>query len=220
MLDFEALRQRMVDHQLRPSEITDPDVIRAFSTLPREQFVAVVEQPFAYGDKELMMSAAAPNRRMMAPVQLARLVHALPRGENVRAMVIGCGSGYSAAILARLAGTVIAVEEDENLAISAQQRLAALAIGNVSVVQGKLTDGSPGGSPYDAILIDGAVEVVRPSLVSQLKPEGRLATIVRGEAISRAVICERTGDDGADWPLFEAWAPLLPGFERKREFVF
>jgi protein-L-isoaspartate(D-aspartate) O-methyltransferase len=218
MLDFEVLRQRMVDHQLRPGEITDLDVIRAFATVPREQFVAAAEQPFAYGDKELMMSAAAPSRRMMAPVQLARLIQTLPRGGHLKAIVIGCGSGYAAAILAQLVGTVVAVEEDEHLLSLARQRLGTVS--NVGIVRGKLTEGYDSGAPYDAVLIDGAIEIVPPALFLQLKTDGQLATIVRREAISRAVLYERVGHDDTEWPLFEAWAPLLPGFERKREFVF
>ena len=113
MADFAALRQRMVDNQIRTSEVTDREVIRAFLTVPREAFAAPAERPFAYADRELQMAAAAPDRRMMDPVRLARLVHALPRGPEIKAMVVGCGSGYSAAILARLVGSVVAVEEDD-----------------------------------------------------------------------------------------------------------
>ena len=108
MADFAALRQRMVDNQLRTSEVTDRDVIRAFLTVPREIFAAPAERPFAYADRELRMAASAPDRRMMDPVRLARLIHALPRGPEMKAMVVGCGSGYSAAILARLVGSVVA----------------------------------------------------------------------------------------------------------------
>jgi protein-L-isoaspartate(D-aspartate) O-methyltransferase len=220
MLDFEALRQRMVDHQLRPSEITDYDVIRAFMTVPRERFVEPAEQLFAYGDGELTMSASAPHRRMMAPVQLGRLVQALPHGPDAKAMVIGCGTGYSAAILARLVHSVVAVEEDETLAVLARQRLKAVGADNVRIVEGRLVDGHPAEAPYESILIDGAVEIVPAALIRQLVPEGLLATIVRGEAISRGMLYERIGDEAAEWPLFEAWATLLPGFERAREFVF
>ena len=91
---------------------------------------------------------------------------------------------------------------------------------NVAVVQARLTDGYPAEAPYDGILVDGAVEYVPDALIRQLKPGGLLAVIERGERVSRAMLYERVGEDAARRPLFDAWAPLLPGFERKREFVF
>jgi protein-L-isoaspartate(D-aspartate) O-methyltransferase len=219
MTDFAALRQRMVDNQIRPSEVTDHEVIRAFLAVPREIFVETTEQPFAYADRELRMAASAPNRRMMDPVRLARLVHALPHGPETKAMVVGCGSGYSAAILSRLAGSVVAVEEDKTLAALARENLAALGV-NVPVEEAKLVEGFPSGSPYDAILVDGAIEVLPDALVAQLKPGGNLAVIERDDRVSRAMLYEKVGADATKWPLFDAWATLLPGFERRREFVF
>jgi protein-L-isoaspartate(D-aspartate) O-methyltransferase len=220
MLDFAALRQRMVDNQIRPSAVTDPDVIRAFLAVPREIFVADEEKPFAYGDRELVMSPSAPQRRTMVPVQLARLLQALPLGPGAKALDVGCGSGCSAALLARLTGSVVALEEDAGLAAMARARLKRLGATNVAVVEGKLTEGWPAAAPYDAILIDGAVEVAPDSLIAQLRPGGMLAAIVRAERISRAMLYERVGETVAKWPQFEAWATLLPGFERKPEFVF
>jgi protein-L-isoaspartate(D-aspartate) O-methyltransferase len=220
MADFAALRQRMVDNQIRPSEVTDHDVIRAFLAVPREIFVEPAEQPFAYADRELRMAPSVPNRRMMTPVSLARLVHALPRGPATKAMVVGCGSGYSAANLAQLAGPIVAVEEDKLLAAMAREILARLGVANVSVVEAKLVEGFPGGAPYDAILVDGAVEVLPDALVAQLKAGGFLAAIERDERLSRAMLYEKVGEKAAKRSLFDAWATLLPGFERRREFVF
>jgi protein-L-isoaspartate(D-aspartate) O-methyltransferase len=220
MLDFPALRLRMVDNQIRPSEVTDLDVIRAFSTVPREIFVDPAERPFAYADRELRLTPYAGGRRMMDPVQLARLVHALPRGGDVKAMVVGGGTGYSAAILSHLAGSIVMVEQDERLATEARERMRDLGLGNVSVVSAGLTEGHPAGGPYDAILIEGAVEMPPATLLGQLKPGGLLATVERDDRLSRAVLYERVGDDIAKWPQFDAWATLLPGFERHREFVF
>jgi protein-L-isoaspartate(D-aspartate) O-methyltransferase len=220
MADFAALRQRMVDNQLRTREVTDREVIRAFSTVAREMFAAPDEQPFAYADRELRMAASAPNRRMTDPVTLARLVHALPRGPETKAMVVGCGSGYSTAILAQLNGSVVAVEEDKALAALALQNLTALGVTNASVVEGKLAEGHRERAPYEAILVDGAVEVLPDAILRQLKPGGLLATVERDDRVSRAMLYEKVGDDTAKRPLFDAWATLLPGFERKREFVF
>jgi protein-L-isoaspartate(D-aspartate) O-methyltransferase len=220
MDDFATLRQRMVDNQIRPSEIHDHDVIQAFLDVPREIFVAPRERPFAYADRELLMADAAPERRMMDPVRLARLVHALSRGPEVKAMVVGGGSGYSAAILRLLVGSVVVVEEHPALAALARDNARALGATNISVVEAKLVDGYPGGSPYDAILVDGAVDFVPDALIGQLTHGGLLATIEREDRISRAMLYEKVRNRSTKWPLFEAWLTPLPGFVRPREFVF
>ena len=221
MYDFAGLRQRMVDNQIRPSEVTDRDLIRAFREVPRELFVQPADQAFAYSDLELRVPASlGADRRMMDPIQLARLIQILQLGPSSKIMVIGCGTGYSAAIAARLAGKVVAVEEDPALAALAREKLGAVGAVNASVVEAKLREGYPAEAPYDAILIDGAVEFVPDDLIAQLRPAGMLAAIERQERISRAMLYERVGSDAARWPQFEAWATLLPGFERKREFVF
>jgi protein-L-isoaspartate(D-aspartate) O-methyltransferase len=123
-------------------------------------------------------------------------------------------------VLAELAGSVVALEEDAGLASMARERLMELGATNVRVVEGKLVEGWPAEAPYDGILVDGAVEVVPDALIAQLRPGGSLAAIVRLERISRAMLYERVGEGAAKWPLFEAWATLLPGFQRKPEFVF
>jgi len=220
MMDFARLRQQFVDNQVRPSEITNRELVQAILAVPREIFVEAAEQPFAYSDLELPMSAAAPDRRMIDPVQLARLLQTLSIGRVSDVMVIGCGTGYSAALLARIAGTVVAVEEHEALAAAARENLRSLGAANVKVVQSKLTDGHPDGAPYEAILVDGAVEFVPDSLIAQLRPAGQLVVVERGERISRAMLYERIGTGASKWPQFEAWATALPGFERRREFVF
>lgn len=220
MTDFATLRQRMVDNQIRTSAVTDHLIIGAFLSVPREIFVEAAEQPFAYADRELAMAATAPQRRMIEPVLLARLVQALPLTSQTNALVVGCGTGYSAAIVGRLAGTVIALEQDAGMAEIARARLAAVGATNAKVVTGKLSDGHAAGGPYGAILVEGAVERLPEALTGQLAPEGALATVEREERISRAMLYERVGAEVSRWPQFEAWATLLPGFERKRAFVF
>jgi protein-L-isoaspartate(D-aspartate) O-methyltransferase len=221
MVDFATLRQRMVDNQIRTGGVTQRELIKALLDVPREGFVASAEQPFAYADRELKLPASpGVDRRMMPPAQLARLIQTLPLGPNAHVMALGCGTGYSAAILGRLAGTVVAVEEDATLAATAQARLQALEAANITVVEARLTEGYPAEAPYEAILVDGAVEVLPERLLAQLRPEGSLAVIERGEGVSRAMLYGRVGGEAAKWPQFDAWAPLLPGFARKREFVF
>jgi protein-L-isoaspartate(D-aspartate) O-methyltransferase len=208
----------MVDNQIRPSEVTDHDLIKAFLSVPREVFVEEPERPFAYSDRELRLPSA--ERRMIDPVQLARLLQELRIGPGTDMMIVAAGSGYSTALAARLAARVVAVEEDERLAARAEETLRSLGVENATIVRAPLTAGHPAGGPYDVILVDGAVETVPDALVLQLKADGRLAVIEREERISRAMLYERIGDRATKWPLFEAWATLLPGFERKREFVF
>ena len=135
-------------------------------------------------------------------------------------MVVAGGSGYSAAIMARLCGSVTLVEEDRTLAASARENLAALGITNAPVVDAKLVEGYPAGGPYDAILVAGAVEIVPAAILRQLNDGGLLAAIEKDDRVSRAMLYEKVGTDIAKRALFDAWAMLLPGFERKREFVF
>ena len=197
MTDFAALRQRMVDNQLRTSEVTDRRVIAAFLELPRERFAEAAERPFAYTDRELKVADSAPERTMMVPVTLARLIQALlDAGDDRNALVVGCGSGYSAAIMARLFADVVAVEEDRALAHQARETLAELGIGNVSVAEGRLVDGDQRGGRYDAILVDGAVEVVPPPILAAI--EVRRAPFHSGARRTRqprnALRADRGGD--------------------------
>lgn len=220
MADFAALRQRMVDNQIRPSEVTDLKVIDAFLAVPRELFAERSEEPFAYADRELRMAASVPARRMMMPVTLARLIHALPRGPEAKVLVVGCGSGYSAAILASLVGSVVALEEDRELAAIARDKLAAVGAGSVKVKEGKFADGYAADAPYDGILVEGSVELLPDRLIGQIRSGGLLAVVERDDRLSRAMLYEKVGEEAAKWPLFDAWATPLPGFERRREFVF
>lgn len=221
MMDFEALRRRMVDNQVRPSAVTDHAVIEAFLAVPREPFVAEDEKPFAYADRPLKMAASANDRRAMDPASLARLVQALRgAGSGERALAVGCGSGYSAAILARLFREVVALEDDSSLAALARERLPSVGASNVSVIEGTLAAGHAGRAPYDAILIEGAVETLPAALLGQLAPGGLLAAVESDGRMSRAMLYERVGEGAARRPLFDAWATPVPGFERPREFAF
>lgn len=220
-MDFATLRRHMVDNQIRTVDVTDRRLLAALLAVPRESFVPAAQKPFAYSDREIPLAAGAgEDRCLMAPAHLARLVQALALRPSDVALVVGCGTGYSAAVMARLAASVVAVEEDEGLARFAEERLRRLGVDNAAVVQGPLTEGYPGEGPYDAILVDGAVEVLPPALAAQLNRGGRLAVIERRGRLGRALLCERTDGDVARRPLFDCWASLLPGFRRRPAFVF
>jgi protein-L-isoaspartate(D-aspartate) O-methyltransferase len=181
----------MVDNQIRPSEVSDHTVLAAFLDVPREFFVAPDEVPFAYADRPLRMTDTAAQRTMIEPVVLARLIQALPRGPEVKAMVPACGSGYSTAILSRLVGTVVAVESDATLRTKAAETLNALGVESVSIIDGVPAEGYPPQGPYDAILLEGALEIEPRPLILQLSEQGALATIQRTDRISRATILRR-----------------------------
>jgi protein-L-isoaspartate(D-aspartate) O-methyltransferase len=218
MIDYAALRQRLVDNQLRPRDITDHRLIRAFLEIPRELFVRSEDQPLAYADRDLPIAGGA--RHLIAAPVLARLVQALELGPDDVALSIACGTGYPAAILARLAGSVVAVEDDEALVAAAEQNLSRLGIDNVAVVQADLRQGYPSEGPYDAILIPARIEVLPDAITGQLRSGGRLATIMCDGLIARAMLFERVGNDVSSRSIFDAGAPLLPGFEAKPQFVF
>lgn len=222
MPDYSLLRSRMVDNQLRTFDVTDLRVQRAFATVPRERFVPPASRPIAYSDTEIPLdeAAAGQGRGMMRPAPLARMIQTLEIGPEDVALVVGAGMGYSTAIMARLANSVIALESDEALADRATAELEELGIDNVAVVAGPLSEGYPSDAPYDAILVDGAIETGLEPLTEQLKDGGRLAVVEGLGLAGKARLYVRSGDVVSGWPQFNAAAPLLPGFEKPEEFVF
>lgn len=219
MTDFAAARRMMVDGQVRTQDVTDPRVIAAMLDLPREHFLPAAKAPLAYLDLDLPVGGNG-TRVMLKPMVLAKLVHAAGISERDRVLDVGCGSGYSSALLGRLASAVTALEEDEGLARSAQDALSRLGTTNVSVVCGPLPAGWPAAAPYDAIIVQGAVEIAPESLCEQLAEGGRLVCVLRREPAGRAMLYRRVAGDVSGWPIFDAAAPVLPGFARKPEFVF
>jgi len=214
---FSAARRHMVDSQLRPSKVNDIRIVAAMSALPRELFVPTGYRDVAYMDEDI---AVAPGRYLMEPVVLARLAQAADIEPDENVLVVGTGTGYSAAFLARLAATIVAVEVDPALAALAQRNLAAAGAGNVSVVNGALASGAADKGPYDVILLDGAVEEIPDGLQRQLADGGRLLAVVSDKGVGDAVIVRRSGDLFARRGLFNAQVRPLPGFARAAGFVF
>ncbi len=217
---FDAARQNMVDSQLRPNRVTDPLILAAMSELPRERFVPKTKQGIAYIDEDIEV---APGRFLMEPVVLARLLQALELTSDSTVLNIGCATGYDAALLGRVAGSVVAIESDPELAAHASEAINELVIDNVAVVEAPLNEGYPGQAPYDAIFISGAVDEVPPAIASELAPDGRLTAVIGGAEpgiLGRAYLYIRTGGGLSGRPLFDAGTQMLPGFVREESFVF
>ena len=157
---------------------------------------------------------------MLAPMVLARMIQALEIEPGMRVLDVAAGLGYSSAVLARLGATVTALESDETLASAARERLASLGADGVTVVVGPLQDGHAASAPYDAILVNGAVDVKPEALIRQLTPSGRLVCVHGRGRSANATLHVRAGRAAGSRNLFDAAAPVLPDFEAERGFVF
>src|SRR5262245_9019254 len=190
MIDFAAARRMMVDGQVRTNDVTDLRLIAAMLAVPRERFVPAGKAELAYLDLDLPITDGAAmagavgtpgggkERRLLKPMVLAKLIQTAGVGEGDRVLDVGCAPGYSAAVLAMLAGAVVALEEDAALARLARDNLMAVGARHVEVMTGRLTDGWPAGAPYDVILLDGASEIPPEALFAQLKDGGRLVGVI------------------------------------------
>jgi protein-L-isoaspartate(D-aspartate) O-methyltransferase len=222
MTDFAAARRMMVDGQVRTSDVTDPRIIAAMLELPRERFVPQANADLAYLDFDVPAAEAErdkPARRLLKPMVLAKLVQAAAVAASDHVLDVGCASGYSSALLARLAHSVIALEEEEALVRAARENLKAVGA-DVTVAAGPLTQGWQGAAPYDVIFLNGATEIAPDALCHQLKAGGRLVAVVGRAPTSQAILYRSVGGDVSGWPIFDAAAPLLPGFAAPPAFVF
>jgi protein-L-isoaspartate(D-aspartate) O-methyltransferase len=223
MIDFVGARRMMVDGQVRTSDVTDLRVIAAMLEVPRERFVPADKQALAYLDLDVPVLGAVGRkpRCLLKPMVQAKLVQAGEIGEHDHVLDVACATGYSSAILSRLGQSVIALEEDAGLARAAKLALSEIGATNVTVTTGPLIDGCAAQAPYDVILVNGASEIVPQSLLAQLKDGGRLVAVLGHGPIGKATVYCRssTGHLGAH-PVFDAVAPLLPGFAKPAEFVF
>jgi len=221
MSGFSTARQKMVDGQVRPSDVTDTRIIDAMLALPREAFVPEKARALAYLDLDLDVSeGGAAKRFLIQPAVIAKMLQAaeLKAGDNV--LVAGCGTGYSAALAAKLARQVTATESDPSLAAKAQGILAGLGLENVTVRAAPAGKGDPANAPYDVIVLDGATEVTPDLLYRQLRDGGRLVGVFAMTRPQRAMIVTRSHADFGNRALFDAAVPVLPGLERAPAFVF
>jgi protein-L-isoaspartate(D-aspartate) O-methyltransferase len=223
MVDFALQRKNMVESQVRPSDVTDRRIVRAMLEIAREPFVPAAVRSIAYMDGHLTLPrarAGEPARALLAPRLLARLIQLLELGEADLVLDIAGATGYGAAVVGRLAQTVVALEEDAGLAQAATEALVAAGADNVAVVAGPHTAGLAGEGPFDAILLHGAIEEPGAGLLDQLKDGGRLVAVAREGGVGKATQWRRLGGTFDRRAVFDASAPLVPGFEPRPAFVF
>lgn len=218
MADISKARQNMVDCQLRTNKVVDEALIARFETVPRERFVEESVRSIAYVDEDVSMGSG---RYLIAPMVLARILQELAISPNEVVLDVGCGTGYSSAVLSGLADTVVALEENHELATRANDLLTELAADNAIVVEAPLSEGYATQGPYDIILVGGAIASVPSALTDQLIDGGRLVAIIDdGKGQGKAILMIKRHGTVSQRELFDASVPRLPGFEPKMGFVF
>jgi len=208
--DFAAARVAMVESQLRPQGVTDPLILRAMGTIERERFLPDTTRALAYGDRGV---AIGDGRFMSAPSVLGQLLMEMAPQPGQRALVIGAGTGYSAAVLAHMGLSVIALENSGGLSATAHEL-------GVETVSGALEAGWKKQGPYDQILIDGAVEYIPDAIVDQLADGGRLGAALIDRGVARLIIGRKAGGAFGYLSIGDSGVPALPGFARPRAFTF
>ena len=209
--NYDQMRRAMVASQLRTTAVNDPRVVAAMGKVPRERFVPAGQASLAYLDRSL---AIADGRWMPSPMVLGRLLTEARVKPTDRALVIGAGSGYSAAVLAELVASVVALEDNEALANIAPPTA------NVSRANGALAKGWAKGAPYDLFLFDGAIEFIPPAIIDQLADGGRVAAPVLENGVARLSIGHKAGGGFGILSFADADAPILPGFQMEKGFTF
>ena len=216
MADFAQRRITMVDTQVRPSDVTSFRILDAMLSVPRELFVPSEQEDAAYAGVNVLIGRG---RVVLAPRTMAKLLQAADIQPDELVLDVGAGLGYSSALAACMAEAVIALEEDAELAREAEGALSEASADNVAVINGALADGASKHGPYDVVLIEGAVQDIPDALVDQLKEGGRIAAIFLEGALGTARVGYKDGK-GVSWRFaFNATAPVLPGFEKRREFA-
>jgi protein-L-isoaspartate(D-aspartate) O-methyltransferase len=208
--DFASARAAMVENQLRPQGVTDPAVLDAMGAVPREKFLPSHTRPLAYVDRAVLMG---DDRFLPAPAVLGVLLTQMMLDRGQRALVVGAGTGYSAAVMQAMGLSVAALESSPELARMAREN-------GIDTVEGPLEAGWKKAAPYDQILIDGAVEYVPDPIVDQLANGGRLGTALVDRGISRLIVGRKAGGAFGHLSLSDAGVPALPGFARPKAFTF
>jgi protein-L-isoaspartate(D-aspartate) O-methyltransferase len=221
MSGFASARQKMVDGQVRPSDVTDIRILDAMFAVPREAFVPPNQRALAYLDLDLDVSeGGAAKRFLIKAVVLAKMLQAAEIKDTDKVLVVSTVAGYTAAVVARLAGQVIATESDSAQTATAKEVLARLGLANVMFQASAVAEGDQANAPYDVIVLDGATEITPERLYGQLREGGRLVGVFASTKPPRAMIVTHSRGDFGNRALFDASVPVLPGMERLPAFVF
>ena len=218
-MDLALARKHMVDSQVRPNDVPDLRLQAAMERLPREAFVPTNRRHLAYVEADVPLFEG---RWLLKARDLAKLIHgaAIQPGDLI--LDVGCGYGYSSAVMAALCGVVVGLEEEDAVVAKASEHFTSLGIDNAVMVQNKLAEGCAKQGPYDVIVVAGGVQRGWEGLLSQLKPDvGRMVAIVMERGVGQATLFTRAGDTYGRRRLFEAHPPgVLPGFNQSEGFVF
>ena len=221
MSGFSTARQKMVDGQVRPSDVTDIRIIDAMLAVPREVFVPENKRALAYFDLDLDVGEGGSTKRyLIKPAVLAKMLQAAEIRDTDRVLVVGCASGYAATVIAEFAAQVTATESDPALAAKAKDILSQQGRGSITVRAGRASEGDSANAPFDVIVLNGATEIAPEQLYGQLREGGRLVGVFAISQPQRATIVTRSHSDFGSRALFDATAPVLPGLERLPAFVF
>ncbi|MBI3700472.1 MAG: protein-L-isoaspartate O-methyltransferase [Afipia sp.] len=219
MSDYSTARLKMVDGQVRPSDVTDIRILDAMLAVAREDFVPANLRPIAYLDLDIDVGSGT-KRCLIKPVVLARMLQAAEIGPADKVLIVGCATGYSAAVASHLAATVVATEPDAKLAAAAQASLAKAGAANVTVTVAEPAAGDAAHGPFDVIVLDGATEIEPDTLYGQLKMGGRLAGVFAKNRPPKACLVTRSQADFGNRVLFDASAEVLPGLKQVPAFSF
>ncbi|MBZ9700459.1 MULTISPECIES: protein-L-isoaspartate O-methyltransferase family protein [unclassified Mesorhizobium] len=219
--DFSELRVKMVDGQIRTTDVTSTPLLDAMLSVPRELFVDERQRNLAYIDEDIRIADGPGGARyLMEPSPLAKLMQLAEISQADSVLDVGCGTGYASAILSRLAGSVVALESDSALAETAKSVLSSLGCGNVTVVQGPLPQGYAAKAPYDVVFVGGSVGKVPAALLDQLAEGGRLVAVEGQGNSGVARLFFKAGGVVTGRRAFNAAIKPLPGFEREHAFEF
>lgn len=216
MFDYTAAREHMVESQIRTSDVTDYGVLNAFRTTHRELFVPKTSKALAYSDANISLEN---DRVLMKPRDMSKMIQAADIQPTNIVLDIACGRGYSSAILAKLAETVVALEETDEAVEKATTVLSESGADNAVVVKGNIKSGAREHGPFDVIFVNGAVAEVPSTWFDQLANNGRLVAVIKNGPIGRATLFTRSGDTIGDKIIFDASVPFLPGTQKPAVFA-
>jgi len=223
MSEFEAARHNMVESQVKPSGVTDHRILAAMDAIAREKFVPEGKRSIAYIGDDLRIKEAGegtPERYLMDPRTLGKLAELAALKATDLVLDVGPATGYSTALLAQLADTVVALECDPELVETANVALQGMGVDNAVVIEGALVDGNSKQGPFDVIFLNGSVPYVPDSLLAQLKEGGRLVAVVNESGVGKARLYTNSGGQGSYRNAFDAGIHLLPGFKMAESFTF